>query len=71
MPWKTAGMAAHAMDYVRVRTAAGTLGRHLPDVEAALRRREAEGFRLQSTVAESHEGDLVGVLLFFVRDESG
>jgi hypothetical protein len=68
MPWKTDGMAAHEIEYVRVRTPAGTLSRHLPDVEAALRRREADGWRLQSTMPESQEGDLVGVLLFFVRD---
>lgn len=64
-------MAAHAMDYVRVRTAGGTLGRNLPDVEAALRRRETDGWRLQSTVPETHEGDLVGILLLFVRDAGG
>jgi hypothetical protein len=61
-------MAAHAMEYVRVRTPSGTLSRNLPEVEQALRRREEDGWRLQSTVPESHEGDLVGILLFFVRD---
>jgi hypothetical protein len=61
-------MPAHAMDYVRVRTAGGTLSRNLPEVEAALARREADGWRLQSTVPETHEGDLVGILLLFVRD---
>jgi hypothetical protein len=61
-------MTAHAMDYVRVRTASGTLQRNLPEVEAVLRRREQEGWRLQSSVADSHEGDLVGILLFFVRE---
>jgi hypothetical protein len=61
-------MTAHAMDYVRVRTASGTLQRNLPEVEAVLRRREQEGWRLQSSVPDSHEGDLVGILLFFVRE---
>jgi hypothetical protein len=61
-------MTAHAMDYVRVRTASGTLQRNLPEVEAVLRAREQDGWRLQSTVPDSHEGDLVGILLFFVRD---
>jgi hypothetical protein len=61
-------MSAHAMDYVRVRTASGTLQRNLPEVEAVLRRREQEGWRLQSSVPDSHEGDLVGILLFFVRE---
>ena len=61
-------MTAHAMDYVRVRTPTGTLQRNLPDVEAALRVREQDGWRLVSTVPDSHEGDLVGILLIFVRD---
>ena len=34
----------------------------------ALRRREADGFRLVSTVPDLHNGDLVGVLLLFVAD---
>ena len=61
-------MTAHAMDYVRVRTPTGTLQRNLPEVEAVVRAREQDGWRLQSTVPDSHEGDLVGILLFFVRD---
>ncbi len=61
-------MTAHAMDYVRVRTATGTLQRNLPEVEAALRAREQHGWRLQSTVPDTHEGDLVGILLVFVRE---
>jgi hypothetical protein len=56
------------MDYVRVRTPSGTLQRNLPEVEAALRTREQDGWRLVSTVPDSHEGDLVGILLIFVRD---
>jgi hypothetical protein len=59
---------AHAIEYVRVRTAAGTLQRNVPEVGAALARREAEGFRLTSTVADTHNGDLVGILLLFGRD---
>ena len=61
-------MTAHAMDYVRVRTPSGTLQRNLPEVEAVVRTREQDGWRLQSTVPDSHEGDLVGILLFFVRE---
>ena len=61
-------MTAHAMDYVRVRTPTGTLQRNLPEVEAVVRAREQDGWRLQSTVPDSHEGDLVGILLFFVRE---
>jgi hypothetical protein len=61
-------VTAHALDYVRVRTPTGTLQRNLPDVEAAVRAREQDGWRLQSTVPDSHEGDLVGILLVFVRD---
>ena len=61
-------MTAHAMDYVRVRTATGTLQRNLPEVEAVLRSREQDGWRLQSTVPDTHEGDLVGILLVFVRE---
>jgi hypothetical protein len=59
-------MTAHAMEYVRVRTASGTLQRNLPEVEAALARREAEGYRLVSSLPETHNGDLVAVLLFFL-----
>ena len=61
-------MTAHAMDYVRVRTPTGTLQRNLPAVETVVRAREQDGWRLQSTVPDSHDGDLVGILLFFVRD---
>jgi hypothetical protein len=61
-------VTAHAIEYVRVRTAAGTLQRNVPEVGAALARREAEGFRLTSTVADTHNGDLVGILLLFGRD---
>lgn len=61
-------MATHAIEYVRVRTAEGTLQRNLPSVQDALARREAEGFRAVSTVPDTHNGDLVGVLLVFVRD---
>lgn len=60
-------MTAHAIEYVRVRTAGGTLQRNLPEVEAALARREDEGLRLAGTVADTHNGDLVGILLLFVR----
>ena len=58
----------HAVEYVRVRTAAGTLGTNVSLVEEALRRREQEGFRVVSTVADTHNGDLVGVLLVLVRE---
>lgn len=58
----------HAVEYVRVRTAAGTLGTNVPLVEEALQRREAEGFRVVSTVPDTHNGDLVGILLVLVRD---
>ncbi len=61
-------MATHAIEYVKVRTAAGTLGTNVPLVEEALRRREAEGFRVVSTVPDTHNGDLVGVLLVMVSD---
>lgn len=61
-------MATHAIEYVRVRTAAGTLGTNAGLVEEALRRREAEGFRVVSTVPDTHNGDLVGVLLVMVSD---
>ena len=56
----------HAVEYVRVRTAAGTLGTNVSLVEEALRRREQEGFRVVSTVPDTHNGDLVGVLLVMV-----
>lgn len=59
-------MATHAIEYVRVRTPGGTLASNLPAVEEALRRREAEGFRVVSTVPDTHNGDLVGVLLVLV-----
>lgn len=61
-------MATHAIEYVRVRTAGGTLSRNLPAVEEALRRREADGYRVVSTVPDTHNGDLVGVLLVMVAD---
>jgi hypothetical protein len=61
-------MPAHAIEYVRVRTAGGTLQRNLPAVEDALRARETDGWRLVSTVPDTHNGDLVGILLAFVRD---
>ena len=61
-------MATHAIEYVRVRNAAGTLGSNLPAVEEALRRREADGFRVVSTVPDTHNGDLVGILLVMVAD---
>ena len=62
--------AEHALDYVRTRTAQGTLKTNAPAVEEALRRREAEGFRLVSALPDTDNGDLTGVLLLFVR-ESG
>ena len=58
---------AHAIEYVRVRNATGTLQRNIPEVGAALARREAEGFRLTSTVPDTQNGDLVGILLIFGR----
>jgi hypothetical protein len=61
-------MPTHAAEYVKTRTPSGTLGRNLPAVEEALRRREAEGFRLVSAIGETDSGDLTGVLLLFVRD---
>ena len=60
-------MTAHAMEYVKVRNAAGTLQTNLPEVEAALRRREGDGWRLVSSVPETHNGDLVAILLLFAR----
>ena len=61
-------MATHGIEYVRVRTGEGTLARNLPAVEEALQRREADGYRVVSTVPDTHNGDLVGVLLVFARD---
>jgi len=61
-------MATHGIEYVRVRTSGGTLARNLPAVEEALQRREADGYRVVSTVPDTHNGDLVGVLLVFARD---
>ena len=55
------------MEYVRVRNAAGTLQTNLPLVEAAVARHEADGHRLVSTVPDTHNGDLVGVLLLFAQ----
>jgi len=63
-------MAAHAIDYVRVRTPTGTLNRNLPEVEAAVHRRGEEGFRLQAAVPETDNGDTVAILLLFVADEA-
>ncbi len=62
-------MTPHAVEYVRVRTSGGTLQRNLPTVEDALRKREEDGWRLVSTVPDTHNGDLVGVLLLFARDQ--
>lgn len=61
-------MATHAIEYVRVRNAAGTLQTNVPAVEEALRRLEADGYRLVSTVPDTHNGDLVGVLLVMLSD---
>jgi hypothetical protein len=58
-------MDAHALEYVRVRTAAGTLQTNMPLVEAAVARWDADGYRLVSTVPDTHNGDLVGILLLF------
>ena len=60
-------MAKHAIEYVRVRTPGGTLARNLPAVEEALQRREEEGYRVVSTVPDTHNGDLVGILLVMVE----
>ena len=60
--------AEHAIEYVRTRTASGTLKTNAPAVEEALRRREAEGFRLVSAVPDTDTGDLTGVLLLLVRE---
>lgn len=61
-------MPTHAMEYVRTRTAAGTLKTNAPAVEEALRRHEADGYRLVSAVPDTDNGDLTGVLLILVRD---
>ena len=61
-------MPTHAIEYVRVRTAGGTLASNLPAVQEALQRREAEGLRVVSTVPDTHNGDLVGILLVMVSD---
>ncbi len=61
-------MPEHAVEHVRTRTPTGTLARNTEAVEAALQRREAEGFRLVSAVPETDNGDLVGVLLLFARN---
>jgi hypothetical protein len=58
-------MTAHALEYVRVRTAAGTLQTNVPEVQAALARHEADGHELVSAVPDTHNGDLVGILLLF------
>ena len=63
-------MDEHAVEYVRTRTPAGTLIRNVGAVEEALRRREAEGYRLVSAVGETDDGDLVGVLLLFARERA-
>ena len=57
----------HAAEYVRTRTPEGTLSRNVGLVEEALRRREADGWRLVSAVGETHNGDTTGVLLLFTR----
>jgi hypothetical protein len=61
-------MAAHAVEYVRTRTAKGTLATNHPAVEEALRRREADGYRLVSALADTDHGDVTGILLLLVRD---
>lgn len=61
-------MPEHAVEHVRTRTPTGTLARNTGAVEDALRRREAEGFRLVTAVPETDNGDLVGILLLFARD---
>ena len=60
-------MPEHAIEYVRTRTAAGTLKTNAGLVEEALERREAEGFVLVSAVPDTDNGDLTGVLLLMVR----
>jgi hypothetical protein len=61
-------MATHAVEYVRVRNAAGTLQTNTPAVQLVLSQREEDGYRLVSSVPDTHNGDLVGVLLIFVKD---
>lgn len=61
-------MPTHAAEYVRTRTPAGTLQTNAGLVEDALRAREAEGFRLVSAVPDTHNGDLMGVLLLLARE---
>ena len=61
-------MSDHAVEYVRTRTPAGTLQTNAPLVEQALAARQADGFRLVAAVPDTHNGDLVGVLLLLVRD---
>ena len=63
-------MAEHAIEYVRTRTAAGTLKTNAGLVEEALKRREAEGFVLVSAVPDTDNGDLTGVLLLMVRESA-
>lgn len=58
----------HAVDYVRTRTPKGTLATNAPLVEQALKRHEADGFRLVSAVPDTDNGDLVGILLLLARD---
>ena len=60
-------MATHATEYVKVRNAAGTLQTNLPEVDAALRRREADGWTLVSAVPDTQNGDLVAILLVFAQ----
>ena len=60
--------AEHAVEYVRTRTASGTLRANAGEVAEALVRREAEGFRLVSAVPDTDNGDLAGMLLLMVRD---
>ncbi len=62
-------MPSHAVEYVRTRTSGGTLSRNLPSVEEALRRREADGYRLVSALPETDNGDLTGVLLLMVQED--
>ena len=61
-------MVTHAIEYVRVRTPDGTLARNLPAVEEVVRGHEASGYRVVSTVPDTHNGDLVGILLVMVAD---
>jgi len=57
----------HAIEYVRVRTAAGTLQTNVPAVEAAIARHEEDGHRVVGAVPDTHNGDLVGILLVFAQ----